>query len=110
MIGQNRNLVTLEEPIATTMDGAGGYVDTWGPLDPATWYCAVEDATASAMERAGFGTAFGQATHILTGRYHPGLSTNARVHFGSRAFSVLSAGNRNERNMQSVILCAELVK
>lgn len=109
MIGQSRNLVTLEAPTATAMDGAGGYVDTWGPLDPATWYCAFEDATASAMERAGFGTAYAQATHILSGRYHSGLSPKARVHHDGRVYTVLAASDRQQRHMQTILLCAELV-
>lgn len=109
MIGKNRQLVALEAPTSTTMDGAGGYIETWGPLDPASWYCAFEDATAAAMEREGFGTAYAQATHILSGRFHSGLSPKARVRHDGRLYSVLSALDREQRHIQSVILCAEIL-
>lgn len=108
--GQRRHLVTLEAPAVTTMTGDASYTQTWGPLDPATWKCTIAPATSGAMERLGAGTTLSQATHILTGRHHPGITTQTRVHFEGRTLHVLFVGNRDERDIQTDLVCGEVVQ
>jgi len=107
--GTLRHLVTLEAPSATAMSGDASYTQTWAPLDPATWHCAITPATSGAQERLGAGTTSSQATHILTGRHHPGITTQTRVHFEGRTLHVLFVGNRDERDIQTDLVCAEVV-
>ena len=84
--GALRHLVTLDVP-----DGATG---TYTPLDPATWYCAFLSETA------------GLAT--LLGRYHPGITTATRVHFGTRTFHVVSLVDREARHAEVIVNCSEV--
>lgn len=107
--GGLRHLVSLEAPDTTAMSPDASYTQTWAPLDPPTWYCAIAPATSGAMERLGAGTTSSQATHILTGRHHPGLTTQARVLFEGRTLNVLFVSNREERGMQTDLVCGEVV-
>jgi head-tail adaptor len=107
--GERRHLVAVEGPSATAMTGDASYAQTWAPLDPPTWYCAIAPATSGAMERLGAGTTSSQATHILTGRHHPGITTQARVLFDGRVLHVLFVSNREERGIQTDLVCGEVV-
>jgi head-tail adaptor len=109
-IGQRRHLVSLEAPGTTAMDADGSYSQTWVALDPPTWYCAIAPATTGAMERIGAGTTLSQATHILSGAHHAAITTQTRVLFNSRQLNVLFVGNRDERNLTTELVCAEVVE
>ena len=84
-IGHRQHLVALDTP-----NGSSGYL----PLDPATWYCQM-----STQE-------IGQA--LLTGAFHPGITTASRVQFGGRVFHVVSVVNRDERDLETVLVCTEV--
>lgn len=85
-IGALRHLVTLDTP------AGGGYL----PLDPATWWCA---QSSQGSDQA----------MLLTGRFHPGINTATRVHFGDgRIFHVESVINRDERDVELVVSCREV--
>jgi head-tail adaptor len=66
---------------------------TDAPLDPPTWYCAVQETT-------------GQTT--MTGRYHPGISTATRVHHKGRVFHVDTIANRDDRDLELTLTCREV--
>ena len=80
-IGTYQHLVTLD-----TRDG--------DPLDPPSWYCGYSGGVA------------GIAT--LIGPYHPGISCATRVHFRDRLFHVIGILNRDERDRELVLTCAEV--
>ena len=113
LIGRFRHVVTLEAAGAAVPDGDSGYTEGFAPLDPPEWDCAITQATPRAMERFAPGTVLSQATHILIGRYHAGLTTQCRalfVHEGrTRTLNVIAVNNRDERDMESVLVCAEVV-
>lgn len=111
-IGAFRHRVTLDEPGDPISDPDGGWLPTWAPLDPPTWDCAIEPPTARvrAMEGSGGGSVIAQATHLLTGRYHPGITTQTRITFKGRTFNALHVINVDERDTHTELLAAEVVK
>lgn len=109
-IGAFRHVVTLDDPGDPVSDPDGGWMPGWTPLDPPTWHCAIQQPAARTLESIGAGSVEAQATHMLTGRYHPGISTQTRVTFEGRTFNVLYVANRDERDVQTDLVCAEVVK
>jgi head-tail adaptor len=112
-IGQYRHRVTLEAPSTSVPDGDGGYTTTYAPLDPPEWDCAIESVSARDLEaigeRPGAGTVTTQASHAVTGRYHPGITTATRIGFNGRVFEVTSVRNIDERDITLRLLALELV-
>lgn len=110
MLGDYRHVVTLEAPGPPAPDGNGGYTETWAPLVPAVWHCAIEPATAGNLETVGSGTVLASASHVLRGHYHAGITSTTRVRFGSRTFNVVGPpAIRDERPIETVVPCAEVV-
>jgi head-tail adaptor len=108
-IGSHRHVVSLANPGTATPDGDGGYVQTPVPLDPSEWHCSILPATAQDLERQAASTVASTATHILTGRYHAGITTQTTVMFKTRRFSVTGVSNPEERNIETVVLAVEMV-
>ena len=110
-IGSYRHRVTLDEPGPVVGDPDGGWVASWVPLDPSAWDCAIEmpPARPRDMESIGGGTILAQATHLLKGRYHKGITTQTRVTYKGRTMNVIYVANRDERDIESVLLCAEVI-
>jgi len=109
-IGTYRHRVTLGNPGDPVPDPDGGWQETFTPLTPPNWDCSIQQAAARTLEAIGAGSVVAQATHLLRGRYHPGVTTQTRVTFNTRTFSVLYVSNRDERNTETDLVCAELVK
>ena len=107
--GQYRHLVTLEEPGPVVPDADGGYTEGTQELDPAVWACSIQPATAKDLEAIGAGTVLAQATHIVKGRYHPGITTQAWLSFKGRRLNVVFVANRDERSIESTLACSEVV-
>lgn len=84
-IGELRQVVTLSNPSVTSPDGDGGYVQTFTPLDPATWRCAIERASVQKAERFFGGSVLAQSSYILTGRFHPGITMRTQMVWVDRA-------------------------
>jgi hypothetical protein len=80
-----RHLVTLDEP-----NGSAGYL----PLDPATWYCAVFDEVGGIVR--------------FEGPYHPGITTQTRVHFKGRIFHVDHVANFEARDVDIALTAHEV--
>lgn len=108
-IGQYRHRVTLEGPGAAVPDGEGGWTEGFGPLDPPVWDCSIQPASARDLESIGAGTVLSQATHVIKGRYHAGITTQSRLLFESRTFNVVYLANRDERDIESNLVCAEVI-
>jgi head-tail adaptor len=109
--GQRRHVVTLENPGDPIPDGDGGYTEAWAPLDPAQWDCAIEGVSVrplSQESRAG-NTVLAQASHVVTGPYHAGITIETRINFRGRVFHVVYVGNTDERDIQTELLCREVL-
>lgn len=109
MIGDQRHLVTFQDPGPPIPDGAGGYTQSWSDLSPATWYVAIAPASAADLERVAAGTVITQASHVIHGRYHPGVSTKSRMLFSGRTFAITGTRNVGERSIQMELTAIEQV-
>ena len=98
-IGDYRHVVTVQDPTGMVSDGEGGFTEGWTDLDPATWDVRISPATARDLERVGAGTVITTATHVITGRHRPDVSTGARVLFERRIFQVTGLRNIDERDV-----------
>jgi len=111
-IGAYRHRVTVETPHAPTPDGHGGYTESWAPADPPLWDCAIAPATVRALERLTAGTSLATASHIIRGRFHPGVTTAARIRLDetpARVLLVVHVSNPDERDRETIALASELL-
>jgi len=105
--GTYRHRVTVQTPGVSVPDGDGGFTESWVDSDPPTWAVSIGPA-AGAVDTAMAGTVIGTATHEIRGRYHAGVSTNARLVFEGRVFHVTQVRNVDERHRTLEVTCAEV--
>jgi head-tail adaptor len=108
--GQKRHLVSLANPGAPLPDGEGGFTQSWAALTPSEMYAEIKPATARDLERVVASTVASTASHLVTMDYHPQVTTETRVTFGIRVFSVTGVGNPEERNRDLILACSEKVE
>jgi head-tail adaptor len=108
-ISEYRHLVTFQNPGASIPDGDGGWTTTFADLSPAQWYVSIEPATARDLERVAAGTVLSTATHIVRGRYHPGVTLSSRMIFNGRTFSITGKANVEERSIFMELVAVEVV-
>lgn len=109
-LGELRTRVTLENPTRTS-DGQGGYTEEWTALDPPEAWVAIRGLTGA--ERLAHGTVVTQATHAITLRYHPGVTTETRLSWTDRAnrartLAVVDVTDLDERGVELQLTCAEV--
>jgi SPP1 family predicted phage head-tail adaptor len=107
--GRRTHWVTLQNPGPTTPDGDGGYLETWVDLVPPGVYAAIEPASKRGYEYLAAGTVLATATHVVTISYHDQITTKTRITFNGRALDVINRLNPDERNIELVLVCAEVV-
>lgn len=110
-IGNYRQVGALTAPGTSSPDGNGGYVPSGGyaALSPPEWRFAIEKASARSAERYFSATVIDRATHILTGRYHAGISTETRIVWVDRSgvthtANVLDVNDTEGAGVTSVVL------
>jgi head-tail joining protein len=114
VIGDLRQVAQLWTPAAAVPDGDGGYTQTYAPLDPAEWRCAIEVASVRAAERHFAATVTAHASYILSGRYHPGITTQTRIVWVDRSgethtANVLDVDDTEGAGVETVALVSEVV-
>ena len=107
--GHRRHLVTLANPATPVADGYGGFTEGSGALSPAAVWAEIKPATAKDLERVVANTVQAQASHLITLPYHSGITTETLVTYGTRVFSVTGITNPEERNIELVLACQEVV-
>ncbi len=107
--GELRHSITLENPSTPVADSDGGFTQTWTALVPSPVPASIAPATARDLERVTSGTVLSTASHIVTMRYHPSLTTQTRITFGARRFNVVGVMNPEERNIWTVATAVEVV-
>jgi len=110
-VGENRNLVTVENPGPQVPDGEGGYTQSYVKDKP--WRAAIQKATVRLSESRFSSTVLAHATHILIGRYHKGISTHSRLtwtDFGKRVHvaNVLDVNDLDGAGVESDVLVSEI--
>ena len=108
-VGTLRHRVSLENPGVAVPDGDGGYTQVNVPLSPSEVWADIRPATARDLERVTSGTVMASASHIVTIRYHAGVTTQTRILFGSRVLAVTGVQNPEERNIALVLTAEEMV-
>jgi len=113
-VGDRPHRVTLQDPGEAMPDGVGGFTEGWSDLNPPAIYVRIQNASIADLERVTAGTVVTSATHIISGPYHPGVSTRTRLRFidlqgRTRYFNVTGIGNRDERNVDMVLTCEERI-
>lgn len=101
--------MTLQNPGAAVPDGDGGYTQVFANLDPPQMWAEIKPATARDLERVAAGTVLSTATHLITMRYHAGVTTQTRVLFDDRIFNVTGVANPEERNVELILTAVEIV-
>jgi glutamine amidotransferase PdxT len=112
-IGKLRQTVTLANPRDVTVDGDTTQVYDVA-LNPPTWRASIEKASVRTAERSFGATVIAQATNILTGRFHPGITTETQMTWVDRAGvthtgSVLDVADPEGAGVATVVLVAEVV-
>lgn len=107
--GELRHWVTLQNPGAEVPDSEGGFTVTNVDLTPAQVYASIQPATARNLERIVANVEQSKASHIITIRYHPEVTTETRVVYGDRIFQVTGIQNPDERNIALLLACEEIV-
>jgi SPP1 family predicted phage head-tail adaptor len=108
-VAQRPHRVTLQNPGPAVPDGDGGSTLAWTDLVPAAWLCRIAPATARELERVAAGTVLSTNTYIVKGPYRPDVTTASRLLFNGRSFSVTSVANVEERSVELVLVCVEIV-
>jgi head-tail adaptor len=107
-IGSRPHWVTLEDPSTPVSDGDSGLVvPDWTNLVPPSVYAEIKPATARDLERLAVDTTVTTATHVVSFGYHPQVTTNTRIVFGSRILAVTGVSNPDERGVETVCVCVE---
>jgi SPP1 family predicted phage head-tail adaptor len=108
-VGALRHSIVLENPAAAVADGDGGYTQAFTDLTPSPVQASIVPASARDLERVAAGTVLSTATHVVTMRYHSGVTTKTRITFGTRTFNVVGVMNPEERNLWTVAVAVEVV-
>jgi SPP1 family predicted phage head-tail adaptor len=109
-IGALFHRVRLENPGPPVADGDGGYTEVWTALTPSPVWASIVPATARELERLVAGTVQASATHVVRVRFHPQITTETRLTYGTRVFSVTGIQNTDESDIELVLTCQEVVQ
>ncbi len=99
--GLLKHRVALEKKSTTTIRGVT--TEAWG-TEQVLW-AQIEPLTGRELERARMVVA--NATHKVTMRYWPGISSRDRLVFDNRTFNIEAVLNVDERNRELVLTCVE---
>lgn len=111
-VGRYSNRVTLQSAGAAVLDTDGGYTQTPVVLVrrvPA----AVQPASARSLERITANTVTSIASHLVTMRFYPGVTTEHQVIFHDgdtdRTMSISGIHDTDEQHVELVLECLERV-
>lgn len=108
LIGQMRHRVVVENP-TNAADGDGGYGETYAAASPSPVWASIEPATPSVIEQQVGNRIEAPITHIVSMRWHSGVTTRTRLTFGSRRLFVRGLQKVDEISEWLVCACEEFV-
>jgi len=112
-IGALRHRVTLRLLGAGVADGDGGYTQATTVLAYRV-AAKVEPATARTLERVTANTVASSASHLVTLRYLPGVTTQTQLTFHDgqtdRLMSITGVHDHEERHQQLQLECVEAIQ
>lgn len=105
--GIRRHRVSLQNPDGPAVpDGDGGYTQPMKALDPPDLIVAIE-SSGGQDERLAPGTVASSATRIISGPWHPQVTTQTVITYDGRTFNVVGVRNDDERGRDMVLTCEE---
>ena len=108
-IGAYRHVARFQAPGPAEPDGEGGFTETWADLEPPTWAVSIRPATVRDLERETAGTVITSATHVITGRYRPDVTTATRMIFRGRTFEITGVVDVDERAIEMHLIAEERI-
>ncbi|MFA5866915.1 MAG: phage head closure protein [Actinomycetota bacterium] len=103
--GQLRHKIVIQQ-VLLSQDAYGASVETLSTF--ATVWTSIEPI--SGREYFDSAKLNAEITHRIRIRYTAGITPDMKVLFGSRTFDILSIIDREERNREMELMCAEVVK
>ncbi len=103
--GELRHVVKIERPVVT-LGTRGERTTTWEVV-VAKWRVSIQNTGGREGEAAK--RLWADASHVIKGRYIPGVTPECRVVFGTRVFGIGAVDNVDERNVELRLSCAEAV-
>lgn len=109
-----RQTATLSEASTPVANADGDYSQSYVALDPAQWRCAIERASVANSESHFASTVIAQATHVIRGRYHPGITTGTRIQWSDRngdvhIVNVIDAADLEGAGVETLVAAVEIV-
>ncbi len=101
--------MTWQNPGPAVPDGDGGSTQTWTDLVPPTTSVKLEPATERDLERVAAGTVLTTNLYIVTGPFHPQITTQTRGICDGRKFSVTGVSDPDNRHVDTIAVCVEVV-
>lgn len=102
-IGKLRKRIEIQSNTATA-DAMGQLIPTWTTLD--TRFASIEPLTGRELINAQQVNA--EITHKVTLRYYA-ANSKMRVKYGTRLFEIMSVINKEERNIETQLMCKETI-
>lgn len=94
--GKLRNEVRIQAN-APTRDASGGELAVWTD-HVSSWWCELVQVAGGQIFK-GKGV-HGQATHVASGRYEAGVTSDMRVLFGARIFDIVNPQSVDNRGRE----------
>lgn len=107
-IGEMRNYISVENP-TRSVDGDGGYIDSWSATSPSPIWASIEPATARDLERIVGNTISATVSHIVKTRFHSGITTNTRLVDGTKILYVRGIQNLKMKDQWIILACEEVL-
>jgi len=112
-LGTLRQRITLDTPGIPVPNAAKGFTQPWIALSPPAVWASIEPATVRDLERVAAGTIIVSASHIVTVRDHPGITTQTRITWRDRwnkphTANVVGLQHRDPLDDELVLLCQEI--
>lgn len=112
-LGDLRHRVSLTTPGAIVPDGDGGFTQTTATLASRV-PAYVVPASSRALERVVANTVASSASHLVTLRYLPGVTTKTALVFHDgpvdRPMSITGMHDTEERHVELILECQEAVQ
>jgi len=108
-ISERPHRATFQNPGPAVPDGDGGSAQSWTDLVPPSLSVRISPATAVDLERVAAGTVLSTNTYIVKGPYHPQVTTQTRMLYDGRMFSVTGGGSPDERKVEMELVAVEIV-
>jgi len=101
--------VMLQNPGPRVPNDDGGFTQTWTDLVPPSLQVEIASAATADLERIAAGALVATATHIISGPFHPQVTTKTRVLFNGRVFAVKGVADPDQRGVSMALVCVEVV-